>query len=221
MKAVIAGATGLTGSSLVLELLARDEFTDISCLVRTIPDEKQKGLNFIKTDFDMIHYEKFKADTAFTCLGTTIKKAGSKENFYRVDYHYNLMFAEACKEQGVERFILMSALGANSKSSVFYNRVKGELEDAIINLNFKSLTIVRPGLLEGPRIESRPAELFFRKVMTLVNPLLVGGFRRYRSVNVDKIATAMAEAAVLNSPGVRIIENEEILSYCEFFTPLS
>lgn len=213
MKAVIAGATGLTGSTLAFELLTRDEFTQITCLVRNIPEEIQEGLTYIQTDFDMIHYKKFKADTAFTCLGTTIKNAGSRENFYRVDYHYNLMFAEACKEQGVERFVLMSALGANSKSSVFYNRVKGELEEAIIGLDFKSLTIVRPSLLEGPREEQRPGELFARKAMNILNPLLVGGLRRYRSVDVDKIASAMAEAAVLNQPGVRIIENEEILTY--------
>ena len=213
MKAIIAGATGLTGNTLALELLSKDEFTEITCLVRNIPQEIQKGLNYKQIDFDMIHYEKFKADTAFTCLGTTIKNAGSKENFYRVDYHYNLMFAEACKSQGVERFILMSALGANSKSSVFYNRVKGELEESIINLDFKSLTIVRPSLLEGPRVEQRPGELFARKAMKLFNPLLIGGFSRYRSVDVDKIASVMAEAAILNHPGVRIIENEEILTY--------
>lgn len=213
MKAVIAGATGLTGSNLTLELLARDEFTEITCMVRTPPDEKLKGVTYIQTDFDMINYKKFSADTAFTCLGTTIKNAGSRENFYRVDYHYNLMFAETCKKSGVERFILMSALGANSRSSVFYNRVKGELEDSIIDLNFKSLTIVRPSLLEGPRKESRTGELFARKAMKLLNPLLAGGLRRYRSVDIDKITSAMAEAAILNKPGVRIIENEEILKY--------
>lgn len=214
MKAVIAGATGLTGSTLSLELLARDEFSEITCLVRNFPDDIQIGLTYIPIDFDMIHYKKFNADTAFTCLGTTIKNAGSRENFYRVDYHYNLMFAEACKEQGVERFVLLSALGANSRSSVFYNRVKGELEEAIINLNFKSLTIVRPSLLEGPRIESRPGEEAARKAMKILNPLLVCGFKKYRSVDVDKIASAMAEAAILNHPGVRYIENDEILSYC-------
>jgi len=214
MKAIIAGATGLTGSTLALELLALDQFTEITCLVRTIPDEKEKGLNYIATDFDLIHYKNFKADTAFTCLGTTLKKAGSKENFYRVDFHYNLMFAEACRNQGVERFILLSALGADSKSSIFYNRVKGELEDAIINLGFKSLTILRPSLLEGPRIESRPGELFARKTMNIINPLLICRLKKYRSVNVDKISTAMAEAAILNYPDLRIIENEEILTYC-------
>ena len=213
MKAVLIGATGLTGSNLTLKLLARDEFTEITCLVRTLPDEKPDGVTYIQTDFDMIHFKKFNADTAFTCLGTTIKNAGSRENFYRVDYHYNMMFAETCKKAGVERFVLMSALGADSISSVFYNRVKGELEEAIINLNFKSLTIVRPSLLEGPRKESRPGELFARKAMNLLNPLMVGRLRRYRSVDIDKITSAMAEAAVLNNPGVRIIENEEILKY--------
>ncbi len=215
MKAVIAGATGLTGSNLVLELLTRDEFTEITCLVRTIPDEKPDRVKYIQTDFDMIHYKKFTADTAFTCLGTTIKNAGTKENFYRVDYHYNLMFAESCKKAGVERFVLMSALGANSRSSVFYNRVKGEIEDSIKNLNFKSLTIIRPSLLEGPRIEPRAGELAARKIMKIINPLFVGPLRRYRSVEIDKITTAMAEAAILNMPGVRIIENEEILKYSQ------
>lgn len=214
MKAILAGATGLTGSTLALELLSRDEFTEIICPVRTIPEEVQKGLKYIQTDFDMIHYEKFTADAAFTCLGTTIKNAGSKENFYRVDYHYNLMFAEACRQRGVERFVLMSALGADSRSSVFYNRVKGELEEAVIALDFKSLTIVRPSLIEGPRTEKRPGELFARKAMRVINPLLTGKLKRYRSVEVDRIATAMAEAAILNHPGVRYIENDEILTYC-------
>lgn len=215
MKAVITGSTGLTGSALVLELLAKKEFDNITCPVRTIPDEKLKGINYIQTDFDLIRDKKFKADAAFTCLGTTIKKAGSRESFYRVDYCYNLMFAESCREQGVERFVLMSALGADSKSSVFYNRVKGELEEAIIKLNFKSLTIVRPSLLEGPRTEYRRGEIFARKAMKLLNPLLVSRLRRYRSVEIDKVASVMAEAAVLNRPGVRIIENEEILSYSQ------
>ncbi len=212
MKAVIIGATGLTGNALLLKLLTKDQFPDITCFVRTIPDDRQKSTNYIQTDFDMIHYQKFKADVAFTCLGTTMKNAGSREKFYRVDYYYNLMFAEACKEQGVERFVLMSALGANSKSSVFYNRVKGELEEAIIKLNFKSLTIVRPSLLEGPRMENRKSEILAKKMMKLLNPLLIGRFRRYRSVNIDNVAGIMAESALLNYPGVRIIENEEILS---------
>ena len=210
INAVIIGATGLTGSELALKLLSKNEFSEITCIVRNTPSLNNE-IKYIQTDFDTISDIKFKADTAFTCLGTTIKKAKTKENFYKVDYHYNLKFAEVCKINGVERFILMSALGANSKSSVFYSRVKGELENAVINLNFKSLTIIRPSVLEGNRIEYRRGEIFLRKLMKIINPLLIGKLRRYRSVRIEQVVNAMIEAAILDQPGIRIIENEEIL----------
>jgi len=212
-NAVIIGATGLTGSELALKLLSKNEFSEITCIVRNVPSSENNEIKYIQTDFDTISDMKFKADTAFTCLGTTIKKAKTKENFYKVDYHYNLKFAEACKINGVERFILMSALGANSRSSVFYSRVKGELENAVINLNFKSLTIIRPSVLEGNRIEYRRGEIFLRKVMKIINPLLIGKLRRYRSVRIEQIVNAMIEAATLDHSGIRIIENEEILGF--------
>lgn len=213
MKAIVAGATGLTGSTLVLDLLAKDHITEIICPVRKIPDDIPAGVGYILKDFDMIGDDIFTADAAFSCLGTTMKKAGSKENFFRVDYYYNLMFAEACRKNGIDTFVLQSAVGANSRSAVFYNRVKGELEDAVINLGFSSLTIIRPSLIEGDRSESRPAEKVAQMLMPIINPVLAGKLRRYRSVHVDKIASAMSEAAILKHPGVRFIENEEILSY--------
>ena len=212
INAVIIGATGLTGNELAHKLLTQNEFSETTCIVRNIPSDKNSGLKYIQADFDMIASAKFKADTAFTCLGTTIKKSKTKENFYRVDYHYNLMFAEACKTKGVKRFILMSALGANSRSSIFYNRVKGELEEAVINLNFESLTIIRPAILEGNRIEHRRGELIARKAMKIINPLLIGKLKRYRSVNIEQVVNAMIDAATVNHRGVRIIENENILT---------
>ena len=212
-NAVIIGATGLTGNELAHKLLTQNEFSEITCIVRNIPSDKNSGLKYVQADFDMIAGTKFKADTAFTCLGSTIKKSKTKENFYRVDFHYNLMFAEACKKKGVKRFILMSALGANSKSSIFYNRVKGELEEAVINLNFESLTIIRPAILEGNRIEHRRGELIARKAMKIINPLLIGKVKRYRSVKIEQVVNAMIDAATVNHRGVRIIENEEILAY--------
>ena len=213
MNAVIIGATGLTGAELTHRLLSENKFSEITCILRNIPSNENNKIKYVQTDFDTIGSIKFKADTAFICLGTTIKKAKTKENFYRVDYHYNLMFAEACKKNGVERFILMSSLGANSKSSIFYNIVKGELENAVLNLNFKSLTIIRPSILEGNRIEYRRGELFLRKVMKIINPVLIGKFKRYRSVKIEQVVNTMIEAVALNQPGIRIIENEEILSF--------
>jgi uncharacterized protein YbjT (DUF2867 family) len=213
MNAVIIGATGLTGSELTQKLLSKNEFSEITCIARNIPSDKNSRIKYIQNDFDTITDIKFKADTAFTCLGSTIKKAKSRENFYKIDYHYNLMFAKTCKKIGVERFILLSSLGANSNSSIFYNRVKGELEDAIININFKSLTIVRPSLLEGNRVEYRRGEIFMRKIMGKINPLLTGKFMRYRSVNIDQVVNAMISAAIQNHSGLRRIENEEILGF--------
>ena len=212
MNAVIIGATGLTGTELTNKLLSKNEFSEITCIVRNIPIDEKNKIKYIQTDFDLIGDIKIKADTAFSCLGSTMNKAKTRENFYRIDYHYNLMFAESCKKHGVKRFILVSALGANSKSSVFYNRVKGELEDAIINLNFESLTIIRPGVLEGNRIEYRRGEIFLRKFMKIINPLLIGKLRRYRSVRIDQVVNAMIDAAITGHAGVRIIENEEMLS---------
>ena len=210
MNAVIIGATGLTGTELTSKLLSKNEFSEITCIVRNIPSDKKNGVNYIQTDFEVITNIKFKADTAFTCLGSTMKKAKTKENFYRIDYHYNLMFAKICKITGVKRFILVSSLGANSKSSIFYNRVKGELEDAIIDLNFESLTIIRPSVLEGNRIEYRRGEIFLRKLMKIINPVLIGKLRRYRSVKIEYVVNAMVDAATADDSGVRIIENEEI-----------
>ena len=213
MKAIIIGATGLTGNRLVTKLLSQKEVTTITCLARNVPVNTNKKVKYKLIDFNSMQNIKITADVAFSCLGTTIKNAGSKENFYIVDYHYNLMFAKACKKQGIQNFILMSAIGADSKSSVFYNRIKGQLEDAIIKLKFKSLTIVRPSVIEGPRIERRIGELVLRKIMFGINPLLQGRLRKYRSVNVDKIVSAMINGAILNKPGITIIENQEILSY--------
>jgi uncharacterized protein YbjT (DUF2867 family) len=213
MKAVVIGGTGLTGSCLLNKLSQNKDFEEITVIVRRPVSHPDHKIVPLIADFESIKNISLSADTAFSCLGTTIKTAGSGENFRRVDFGYNLAFAEACKNSGVSTFILMSALGADPTSGVFYNRVKGEIENAIKNLEFKKLVILRPSLLEGPRREQRTGELIARRVMSLVNPLLKGKLRRYRSVHIESVAEAMISAATDCTSGLKIIENEEIQTY--------
>ncbi|HRX46476.1 MAG TPA: NAD(P)H-binding protein [Spirochaetota bacterium] len=212
MKAVIIGATGLTGSLLIEKISSDRRFDEIIAFVRKIPEKRGNSLILKTISFNEIEKEKFKADAAFTCLGTTIKTAGSREKFREVDLTYNLSFARACRKNGVNRFILLSSLGADPSSGIFYNRIKGELEEAITALDFEYLSIIRPSLLEGPRGEWRTGEFIARKLMKVFNPLLVGTLRKYRSVSIDALTKVMINEAFREEPGVKIIENDKILS---------
>lgn len=211
MKAVIIGATGLTGSLLTEKIAASDRFTSVTALARREGGINKKKISYKITDFENLSGLKIKADSAFSCLGTTIKTAGSSENFRKVDFTYNLEFARVCRKNGIERFILLSALGADPGSRVFYSRVKGELEEEIKSLGFRYLTIVRPSLLEGPRAEWRSGEYIARKIMKLINPLLAGRLKKFRSVNIEALTDVMLNEAYRKEPGIRIIENDEIL----------
>lgn len=212
MKAVIIGATGLTGSLLVKKLAERKEFTSITALTRRSTASAEEKVSYKTINFDNMSGLKLKADVAFSCLGTTIKAAGNRENFRKVDFTYNIDFATKCRKSGIERFILLSALGADPESGVFYSRVKGELEKEIMTLGFRHLTIVRPSLLEGPRSEWRAGEYIARKIMKIFNPLLIGGLKKFRSVNIEYLTDVMIEEALRVEPGIRIIENDAIIS---------
>lgn len=212
MKAVVIGATGLTGSLLVKKLAQRGEFTSVTALARRSARSGDEKISYKIINFDDMSGLKLKADAAFSCLGTTIKSAGNRENFRKVDFEYNLDFATKCRKSGIERFILLSALGADSGSGVFYSRVKGELEKEIMALGFRYLTIVRPSLLEGPRSEWRRGEYIARKLMKVINPVLIGGLKKFRSVNIENLTDVMIEEAFRVEPGIRIIENDAIIS---------
>ncbi len=212
MKAVIIGATGLTGSRLLEKIAASDKFTSVTAIVRRGGAAEQKKISYNITDFGKLASLKFKADTAFSCLGTTIKNAGNRDNFRRVDFTYNLEFARACRKNGVERFILLSAMSADPVSRIFYSRTKGELEEEIKKLGFRYLTIVRPSLLEGPRTEWRSGEFIARKFMKVINPILVGKLKKFRSVDIEQLTDVMLSEASRQDTGLKIIESDEIIS---------
>ena len=143
-KAIVAGASGLVGSYVVRELLKRDEYEEVKVLVRKPLNLGDPALKQVMYDYEQPDPDEVKADHVYCCLGTTMKKAGSKEAFRKVDYEYPLQLAKAASENGAEKFALISAMGANTKSFFFYNRVKGQVEEALREFPFKTTCIFRP-----------------------------------------------------------------------------
>jgi uncharacterized protein YbjT (DUF2867 family) len=212
--AAIAGATGLTGQSL-LKLLEHDKrFSRLFVLSRKSIKTTSGKTELILTDFEDQNWKKaFPADVFFCCLGTTMKKAGSKEAFRSVDFDLVLQLASLAKLRGCRQFIGISSLGANKESSNFYLKTKGQIEAAITQLGFESCTFVRPSLLLGSRNENRPGEKIGILLTRLLNPLLVGPLKKYRGISSDTVAAAMLSIATEEKPGTRIIESDQLYKF--------
>ena len=208
--ALVAGATGLTGKHLLEFLLADERYASVCALVRKATLQAHPKLSEHVIDFESLG-KLPKADDAFCCLGTTIKKAGSQAAFRKVDFDYVINFAAAAKAAGAKRFLVVSALGANAKSSVFYNRVKGEMENALKAMNFESLHIFRPSFLLGERAEARVGERLGIAVFSALAPLMIGPARKIRPVEAKVVARAMVLAANGGVLGVEVIESDEII----------
>ena len=195
--ALLLGATGLVGSELLTLLLADTEYRQVTVLVRrNLPQTHPKLVQRVVDFKDLPKAaDAYKVDDVFCCLGTTIKKAGSQEAFRVVDYTYPLESAKLAARQGAGQYLLITALGANAKSSVFYNRVKGEVEEAIGKLPLKSLHIFRPSLLLGNRQESRTGEKIAIAVMKPLGFLLAGPLKKYRGIQARTVAQAMLRTA--------------------------
>ncbi|MEE2743077.1 MAG: NAD(P)H-binding protein, partial [Bdellovibrionota bacterium] len=182
----------------VVNLLLEDErYEKVTSLVRRKLPLEHKRLNQVKIDFSRMDQwaEKFCASHLFCCLGTTIKKAKSKEKFEEVDYKYVLQAAKLLKKNGGKHFILVSAMGANSKSSVFYNKVKGRAEDDVLKFGPPQVTVVRPSLLLGPREEPRLGEKVGEFFMKPLGFLLRGSLRQYAAIKSIEVARKMIEKA--------------------------
>lgn len=197
MRVMLLGATGLTGGKVLQGLLGREEVSQVVALVRHKLPTLHDKLAQHEVDFDRLedHAELFDVDVIICCLGTTIKKAGSQDQFRKVDLGYPMKAGELGRSRGVRAFILMSAIGASSSSTIFYNRVKGELEDALRDLDYPYLSIYHPSLLLGDRKEQRTAETLGIKAMPLVNRLLIGPLDKYRGIEAQTVASAMVNEA--------------------------
>ncbi|MDX1807556.1 MAG: oxidoreductase, partial [Paenisporosarcina sp.] len=175
-------------------------------------------LDVLVKDFDTIEEKDIEVvHDFFCCLGTTIKTAGSKEVFEKVDLTYPVQLACMAKNRGVSHFLVISAMGANPNSSVYYNRVKGEMEKQLIELNLKKLSIFRPSLLTGDRKEFRLGERIGGKVMQVVNPILIGPLKKYRSIASQQVAFAMMQKALTRkATSVNIYRSDEIAAVKAF-----
>ncbi|MFN2564364.1 MAG: NAD(P)H-binding protein [Gemmatimonadaceae bacterium] len=206
---LVLGATGLVGSHCLRLLAAEPDVGRVVALTRRpLPRELvQRKVESHVVDFDALaaHAALFRVDQILCALGTTIRTAGSQVQFRVVDYDYPLAAARIGLAEGVTHFLLVSALGANARSRVFYTRVKGELESAVLALPFRSVTIVRPSLLLGPRAEFRLGEVVAKRFAFLAPA-------KYKPVDAHAVATVLVRAAKEDAPGRRIIESAEIRS---------
>lgn len=210
--ALIAGSTGLIGKQLLDLLLTSDQYSSVIALTRTALALNHPKLHNIIAVFNNLDepLREVKADDVFCCLGATMAKAGSKEKFYEVDFKYPFSLGKATLKVGAKQYLLISALGADKNSSVYYNRVKGELEGSIRSLDFEAIHIFRPSLLLGSRAERRPGEdvaKFLYKVFGFAVP------QKYKAIHAEKVARAMLAFASKNQKGVFIHESQEMQQY--------
>ncbi len=207
---IIAGSTGLIGRN-VLEVLCNKQESVIALTRRPIPDLPTNA-NQLILDFDS--FEKNGSlppcNHVFICLGTTIKKAGSQENFRKVDVGYCLSIAKKAKESGAETLSLVSCIGADSTSKNFYLKTKGELEEVIQNLQFSVLNIYRPSFLVGQRSEKRLSEIVLLKFAKVMDFFLVGSASKYRSVKAELLAKTMV-SRIDSKPGVNYFYFDDLL----------
>lgn len=194
MNALLIGATGATGTDLLKKLLNDTSFDEVAVFVRKPIAVTNDKLKVHVVDFDRPEEwnHLVKGDVAFSCLGTTLKAAGSKEAQRKVDYDYQYNFARTAKENNVAHFILVSSFGANSKSDFFYSQIKGELEDAVKKLTFKKTTIFNPGMLQRKNTD-RPGEVVAQKVVQFIN--MLGLFKKHKPLPTEVLAQAMMNAA--------------------------
>ena len=207
---IIAGSTGLVGRN-VIKVLSNKRQSSIALTRRSIPNLPPNITEMI-IDFDA--FEKNgslpSCNNVFICLGTTIKTAGSKENFRKVDIDYCLSIARKAKESGAETLSLISSIGANSSSKNFYLRTKGELEESIQSLGFSTVNIFRPSFLVGERSEKRLAEKIAINLAKIMDLFLIGTASKYRSVKAESLAKTMVLKAD-DKPGINYFYFDDFL----------
>lgn len=204
MAILLAGATGLVGSRV------------LALLPDAVPVGRRATGRAGEILADFVALPPLPpADVAICALGTTIRVAGSQAAFRAVDYDAVLAFARAAQAAGVSRFVVVTAVGADAGSGVFYSRVKGEVERDLTALGFARLDIIQPGLILGPRAERRPVEAFFQAAMPVLNPLLAGGLARYGGIPAETVAAAIVALAHRVVPGRFIHQNRALAALAE------
>lgn len=211
-KAIIAGASGLTGSCLLDLLLQQPGYDEALVLVRKELPIKHSKLTQLVVDFDKpeSYSAQITGDALFCCLGSTRKKTPDMVDYRKVDHDYPLQLAQIALKNGVSQLHLVSALGANAKASNFYSKMKGETEDDMIKVGLPSLHIYRPSFIAGDRNEKRPVEKFLNKLIKFIDPLLIGKLKKYQSIAAKTIAGAMYKQSLKNETGVHTYSSDKI-----------
>jgi len=207
--AIIIGSTGLVGKELLQQLISSDNYDNIVNLTRRSAGIQHQKVSEYIIDFDDLDSSRdlVRGDHLFCCLGTTMKKAGSKMNFRKVDFDYVLELAKIARQNHVPGFSLVSSIGASKNSMVFYSRVKGEIEEAVSMLGFDKVNIFRPSLLLGNRSEKRTGEDVAKYTYKFFNALLP---KRYKGIEASIVAKAMLKVSQSHEKGTSIYPSEKI-----------
>ena len=189
---LVIGSTGLIGKKLIFELAKKDK--EVIAITRRPISKLPENVNLLKLNFDnfLKNGSLPSCDHIYICLGTTIKKAGSKNEFKKVDFDYSISFAKKAREAGATKISLVSSVGANKSAKNFYLKTKGEVEEEIKKIDFQSINIFRPSLLLGNREESRFLEKIGQNLSSYINPFLIGSLRKYRGIQSSNVAYCMA-----------------------------
>jgi len=209
MKAIIIGATGATGKDLLSAVLNDSEYDEVAIFVRRPIGITHAKLTEVLTDFDNLEEVsgKIEGDVLFSCLGTTLKAAGSKENQRHIDYEIPLEFARTARRNGVRRMVLLSAYGASPDSNVFYSKLKGDLEQKIKEIAFEQLIIFKPGLLLRENSD-RLGEKVSASVLGIFNKL--GLLKKFRPMPTKLLAEKLSKAPKIAQKPVTIVSLDEI-----------
>lgn len=220
--ALIVGATGLVGRSCLDHLLAEDIYSQVTALVREPVNIEHPKLRQAIIDFEELgnYFNLIRGNDIYCCLGTTMRDAGSRANFYKVDFTYPFEIAKAALLNGADQFLLVSASSANPRSMFYYNRVKGDIERAISRLSYNSIHIFRPSLLLGTRKVPRFGENFAMKLGGRLSQYMIGPIKAYKPVQAETVAEAMVKTALNDHEGVNIIDNLTMLEMINPKEPL-
>ncbi|WAC40631.1 oxidoreductase [Pedobacter sp. SL55] len=212
-KAIIFGASGFIGSYLLSNLLQSDTYSEVTIVVRKPLNIQHPKLKMVIADYHSLAQNAayLAADDVFISLGTTKKKTPDQKEYYQIDHDYPVLAAQLTKANGASAVMLLSAVGANAKSNIFYTKTKGEAERDVIAVGFEHTHIFRPSIIMGNRAESRPLEKIFIKIFSVANLLLVGKLNKYKGITAENIAKAMIKAAQIPTEKVKFYHWKEMI----------
>jgi len=211
-KAIVAGASGLIGSEILKILLNDPIYSEVLAIVRTPMELNHPKFNQIAVNFDKLadFAHLIEGDVIFCTLGSTRKKTPDLAAYRKIDHDYPVKLANIAVENGINQFHLISALGADHNSSNFYTKMKGETEEDVKSSGVNALVIYRPSLLTGNRVETRFAEGIMQRLSKIINPLLVGSLRKYRSIAATTVAKVMTDLSKSDLKGIYVYESDDI-----------